>query len=236
MYSPGNFNELPVVVKNLLIINGLLFLATISLNNLGIDLVKIFGLHQFQSNDFRPHQIITHLFMHGSFTHLFFNMFALWMFGKILENIWGQKKFLIYYMITGIGAAAIHLIFCQYQIINISNQIPDLVNIAIEGKYNPSIPLSKKLTQLVITPTVGASGAVFGLLLAFGMLFPNALLYLYFAIPIKAKYFVIGYGLIELYAGISNNPADNVAHFAHLGGMIFGYFLIKYWKQDTNYF
>ena len=236
MYSPGNFNELPVVVKNLLIINGLLFLATISLNNLGIDLVKIFGLHQFQSNDFRPHQIITHLFMHGSFTHLFFNMFALWMFGKILENIWGQKKFLIYYMVTGIGAAAIHLIFCQYQIINISNQIPDLVNIAIEGKYNPSIQLSKKLTQLIITPTVGASGAVFGLLLAFGMLFPNALLYLYFAIPIKAKYFVIGYGLIELYAGISNNPADNVAHFAHLGGMIFGYFLIKYWKQDTNYF
>ena len=236
MYSPGNFNELPVVVKNLLIINGLLFLATISLSNLGIDLVKIFGLHQFQSNDFRPHQIITHLFMHGSFTHLFFNMFALWMFGKILENIWGQKKFLIFYMITGIGAAAIHLIFCQYQIINISNQIPDLVNIAIEGKYNPSIPLSKKLTQLIITPTVGASGAVFGLLLAFGMLFPNALLYLYFAIPIKAKYFVIGYGLIELYAGISNNPADNVAHFAHLGGMIFGYFLIKYWKQDTNYF
>lgn len=236
MYSPGNFNELPIVVKNLLIINGLLFLATISLNNLGIDLVKIFGLHQFQSNDFRPHQIITHLFMHGSFTHLFFNMFALWMFGKILENIWGQKKFLIYYMITGIGAAAIHLIFCQYQIINISNQIPDLLNIAIEGKYNPSIPLSKKLTQLIITPTVGASGAVFGLLLAFGMLFPNALLYLYFAIPIKAKYFVIGYGLIELYAGISNNPADNVAHFAHLGGMIFGYFLIKYWKQDTNYF
>jgi len=236
MYRPGNFNELPVVVKNLLIINGLLFLATISLNNLGIDLVKIFGLHQFQSNDFRPHQIITHLFMHGSFTHLFFNMFALWMFGKILENIWGQKKFLIYYMITGIGAAAIHLIFCQYQIINISNQIPELVNIAIEGKYNPSIPLSKKLTQLIITPTVGASGAVFGLLLAFGMLFPNALLYLYFAIPIKAKYFVIGYGLIELYAGISNNPADNVAHFAHLGGMIFGYFLIKYWKQDTNYF
>ena len=141
MYSPGNFNELPVVVKNLLIINGLLFLATISLNNLGIDLVKIFGLHQFQSNNFRPHQIITHLFMHGSFTHLFFNMFALWMFGKILENIWGQKKFLIYYMITGIGAAAIHLIFCQYQIINISNKIPELVNIAIEGKYNPSIQL-----------------------------------------------------------------------------------------------
>ena len=174
--------------------------------------------------------------MHGSFTHLFFNMFALWMFGKILENIWGEKRFLIYYMITGIGAAFIHLLISQYQIISISNQIPELVSIAIEGKYNPSIPLSKKLTQLIITPTVGASGAVFGLLLAFGMLFPNALLYLYFAIPIKAKYFVIGYGILELYAGISNNPADNVAHFAHLGGMIFGYILIKYWKKNTTIF
>ena len=234
MYRPGNFNELPVVVKNLLIINGLLFLATVSLSNLGIDLVKIFGLHQFQSNDFRPHQLITHIFMHGSFTHLFFNMFALWMFGKILENIWGEKRFLIYYMITGIGAAFIHLLISQYQIISISNQIPELVSIAIEGKYNPSIPLSKKLTQLIITPTVGASGAVFGLLLAFGMLFPNALLYLYFAIPIKAKYFVIGYGILELYGGISNNPADNVAHFAHLRGMIFGYILIKYWKKNST--
>ena len=236
MYRPGNFSELPEVVKNLLILNGLFFLATVSLNNLGIDLVKILGLHQFQSPEFRPHQLITHLFMHGNFTHLFFNMFALWMFGKILENVWGSKRFLIYYMITGIGAASIHLLISQYQIISISNQIPEMVNLAIEGRYNPTIPISKKLTQLIITPTVGASGAVFGLLLAFGMLFPNALLYLYFAIPIKAKYFVIGYGLIELYAGISNNPADNVAHFAHLGGMIFGFFLIKYWKNDMTPF
>ena len=236
MYRPGNFSELPEVVKNLLILNGLFFLATVSLSNLGIDLVKILGLHQFQSTDFRPHQLITHLFMHGNFTHLFFNMFALWMFGKILENVWGSKRFLIYYMITGIGAAFIHLLISQYQIISISNQIPEMVNLAIEGRYNPSIPISKKLTQLIITPTVGASGAVFGLLLAFGMLFPNALLYLYFAIPIKAKYFVIGYGLIELYAGISNNPADNVAHFAHLGGMIFGFFLIKYWKNNMTSF
>ena len=236
MYRPGNFSELPEVVKNLLILNGLFFLATVSLSNLGIDLVKILGLHQFQSTDFRPHQLITHLFMHGNFTHLFFNMFALWMFGKILENVWGSKRFLIYYMITGIGAASIHLLISQYQIISISNQIPEMVNLAIEGRYNPSIPISKKLTQLIITPTVGASGAVFGLLLAFGMLFPNALLYLYFAIPIKAKYFVIGYGFIELYAGISNNPADNVAHFAHLGGMIFGFFLIKYWKNNMTSF
>ena len=236
MYRPSNFSELPEVVKNLLIINGLFFLATISLDNFGLDLVKIFGLHQFQSPDFRPHQIISHLFMHGDFTHLFFNMFALWMFGKILENVWGAKRFLTFYIVTGIGAAFVHLLISQYQILSISNQIPEMVNLAIEGRYNPSIPISKKLTQLIITPTVGASGAVFGLLLAFGMLFPNTLLYIYFAIPIKAKYFVLAYGALELYSGISNNPADNVAHFAHLGGMIFGYFLIKYWRKNTSFY
>ena len=234
MYRPSNFSELPEVVKNLLIINGLFFLATISLDNFGLDLVKIFGLHQFQSADFRPHQIVSHLFMHGDFTHLFFNMFALWMFGKILENVWGAKRFLTFYIVTGIGAAFVHLLISQYQILSISNQIPEMVNLAIEGRYNPSIPISKKLTQLIITPTVGASGSVFGLLLAFGMLFPNTLLYIYFAIPIKAKYFVLAYGILELYSGISNNPADNVAHFAHLGGMIFGYFLIKYWRKNTS--
>ena len=234
MYRPSNFSELPEVVKNLLIINGLFFLATISLDNFGLDLVKIFGLHQFQSPDFRPHQIVSHLFMHGDFTHLFFNMFALWMFGKILENVWGAKRFLTFYIVTGIGAAFVHLLISQYQILSISNQIPEMVNLAIEGRYNPSIPISKKLTQLIITPTVGASGAVFGLLLAFGMLFPNTLLYIYFAIPIKAKYFVLAYGILELYSGISNNPADNVAHFAHLGGMIFGYFLIKYWRKNAS--
>jgi membrane associated rhomboid family serine protease len=234
MYRPSNFSELPEVVKNLLIINGLFFLATISLDNFGLDLVKIFGLHQFQSPDFRPHQIVSHLFMHGDFTHLFFNMFALWMFGKILENVWGAKRFLTFYIVTGIGAAFVHLLISQYQILSISNQIPEMVNLAIEGRYNPSIPISKKLTQLIITPTVGASGAGFGLVLAFGMLFPNTLLYIYFAIPIKAKYFVLAYGILELYSGISNNPADNVAHFAHLGGMIFGYFLIKYWRKNTS--
>jgi membrane associated rhomboid family serine protease len=174
--------------------------------------------------------------MHGDFTHLFFNMFALWMFGKILENVWGAKRFLTFYIVTGIGAAFVHLLISQYQILSISNQIPEMVNLAIEGRYNPSIPISKKLTQLIITPTVGASGAVFGLLLAFGMLFPNTLLYIYFAIPIKAKYFVLAYGILELYSGISNNPADNVAHFAHLGGMIFGYFLIKYWRKNTSFY
>jgi membrane associated rhomboid family serine protease len=235
-YRPSSFRHLPEVVKNLLIINGLFFLATITLDGMGFDMYLFFGLHQFQSPDFMPHQLITHLFMHGNFTHLFFNMFALWMFGKVLENVWGGKKFLIYYMITGLGAATIHLLVSQYQIFELSNKFPQFLEIAKEGMHYKGNLTSMRLTQLISTPTVGASGAVFGVLLAFGMLFPNALLYIYFAIPIKAKYFVIIYGLLELYAGISNNPADNVAHFAHLGGMIFGFFLIKYWRKNSNTF
>ena len=236
MYRPTSFRELPEIIKNLLIINGLLFLATISLESYGIDLTQLLGLHQFQSEDFMPHQLITHFFMHGNFTHLFFNMFALWMFGKILENVWGAKRFLIYYMITALGAAALHLAVSQYQIYELSNEVPNLIELAKKGLYNPSNENSLRLTQLVTTPTVGASGAVFGILLAFGMLFPNTLLYIYFAIPIKAKYFVMIYGALELYSGLSNNPADNVAHFAHLGGMLFGYILLKYWQKNNTQF
>ena len=236
MYRPTSFRELPEIIKNLLIINGLLFLATISLESYGIDLTQILGLHQFQSEDFMPHQLITHFFMHGNFTHLFFNMFALWMFGKILENVWGAKRFLIYYMITALGAAALHLAVSQYQIYELSNEVPNLIELAKKGLYNPSNENSLRLTQLVTTPTVGASGAVFGILLAFGMLFPNTLLYIYFAIPIKAKYFVMIYGALELYLGLSNNPADNVAHFAHLGGMLFGFLLLKYWQKNHTQF
>ena len=236
MYRPTSFRELPEIIKNLLIINGLLFLATISLESYGIDLTQLLGLHQFQSEDFMPHQLITHFFMHGNFTHLFFNMFALWMFGKILENVWGAKRFLIYYMTTALGAAALHLAVSQYQIYELSNEVPNLIELAKKGLYNPSNENSLRLTQLVTTPTVGASGAVFGILLAFGMLFPNTLLYIYFAIPIKAKYFVMIYGALELYLGLSNNPADNVAHFAHLGGMLFGYILLKYWQKNHTQF
>jgi membrane associated rhomboid family serine protease len=236
MYRPTSFRELPEIIKNLLIINGLLFLATISLESYGIDLTQLLGLHQFQSEDFMPHQLITHFFMHGNFTHLFFNMFALWMFGKILENVWGAKRFLIYYMITALGAAALHLGVSQYEIYELSNEVPNLIELAKKGLYNPSNENSLRLTQLVTTPTVGASGAVFGILLAFGMLFPNTLLYIYFAIPIKAKYFVMIYGALELYLGLSNNPADNVAHFAHLGGMLFGFLLLKYWQKNHTQF
>jgi len=244
MYRPSSFSQLPELVKNLLIINILFFVATISLDSYGIDFVKWFGLHQFQSSDFMPHQLITHFFMHANFTHLLFNMFALWMFGKILENVWGAKRFLTYYMITGIGAAFIHLGVSQYEIWNLQSQLnPNDLSILLEngkslleGNQNYTHPSMGKLNQLINTPTVGASGAVFGILLAFGMLFPNTLLYIYFAIPVKAKYFVIVYGLLELYAGLSNNPADNVAHFAHLGGMLFGFILLKYWQKNNTQF
>ena len=244
MYRPSSFSQLPEIVKNLLIINGLFFLATISLESYGINFTKWFALHQFQSQDFMPHQLITHLFMHGNFTHLLFNMFALWMFGKMLENVWGGKRFLTYYMITGIGAAFVHLAVSQYEILSLQSQISpnELSNLLENGGgllanfQNYSYPLMGKLNILINTPTVGASGAVFGILLAFGMLFPNTLLYIYFAIPVKAKYFVIIYGIMELYAGISNNPADNVAHFAHLGGMLFGFILLKYWQKNNTQF
>jgi len=233
------FSHLPEVVRNLMIINGLFFLATWSLNYRGIDLSNIFALHQFQSPDFQPHQLITHMFMHANFTHLFFNMFTLWMFGKTLENKWGGKRVLTYYMITGFGAALIYIGYIQFQINTINSNIDsETYNIIInEGNQllsngkNYVDPIWGKLNLLINVPMLGASGAVYGLLLAFGMLFPNAIIYLYMAIPIKTKYFVAGIGVLALYNGIGNNPGDNVAHFAHLGGMIFGIILLKYWKK-----
>ena len=239
------FSHLPEVVKNLLIINGLLYLATMYFDGQGgkIDLSNLFALHQFQSPDFMPHQLITHMFMHGGFTHLLFNMVTLWMFGKALENMWGGKRFLTYYMITGFGAALIYIGYIQLQINTISsnldletyNQIIIQGNDAINiGKNWPINTIEGKLNSLVNVPMLGASGAVYGLLLAFGMLFPNSLIYLYLAIPVKAKYFVGGIGVLSLISGVGNNPGDNVAHFAHLGGMIFGIILLKYWKKKGD--
>ena len=236
------FSHLPEVVKNLLIINGLFFLATLTLQNQEIDLTKMFALHQFQSPDFKPHQLITHMFMHANFTHLLFNMFALWMFGKTLENMWGGKRFLTYYMITGFGAALIYVGYIQFQINTISsnidsetyNMIINKGNNLLNNNQNFIDPIFGKLNLLINIPMLGASGAVYGLLLAFGMLFPNSLIYLYMAIPVKAKYFVGGIGVLALISGIGNNPGDNVAHFAHLGGMIFGIILLKYWKKKGD--
>lgn len=221
---------LPPVVKNLLIINGLFFLATLTFENLGVDLTDKFGLHFPLASSFRPYQLLTYMFMHGNFMHLFFNMFALWMFGNTLENVWGPKRFLIYYLITGIGAAICHYTVVYFQMQPVFDEInANVANaLAAEG-YRQEV-------YNMIPVVVGASGSVFGILLAFGMMFPNTMLYIYFAIPIKAKWFVILYGAIELFSGIASIDGDNVAHFAHLGGMLFGFILIKYWqKKKTIY-
>lgn len=242
-YRP-NFGSIPPVVKNLIIINVLMLLATYIMSMQGVELSRILGLHFFASPQFEPYQIVTHMFMHGGFTHLLFNMFALWMFGRILESVWGPKRFFIYYFVTGLGAAALHTFvnFIEYQSV-VSKMTPEQIDLVVQngtsiwmqGK-NYTDPLMGKLNVLLNVPTVGASGAVFGVLLGFGMLFPNTQLMLLFPpIPIKAKYFVIGYGLIELYLGLAR-PGSNVAHFAHLGGMLFGYLLIRYWNKNTNNF
>lgn len=240
---PGGL--IPPVVKNLLIINGLFFLATMALSSsFGIDLVDYLGLHVFQSEYFKPHQFVSYIFMHGGMSHILFNMFALWMFGSNIENFWGGKRFLIYYLVTGLGAGFIHLGIVEAQLINLAQSMnpQDIALVKDEGLAilesgrNYSDTLLSKYNILLNTPTVGASGAVFGLLLAFGMMFPNAEILLYFLFPIKAKYFVIMYGAFELYSGIQNNPGDNVAHFAHLGGMLFGFILIKYWQNRPTRF
>ncbi len=231
---------MPPVVKNLILANVLFFVVTMVMQQTGTDLYKILGLYFPASDNFRLHQMFTHMFMHGSLGHIFFNMFALFMFGRVLESVWGPRRFLIFYLVTGLGAAVLHTLvnYFEYQsaLAKISpDQLVYLKELAAQGKYIPNTA-SEKLTMILNTPTVGASGAVFGILLGFGMLFPNTELMLLFPpIPIKAKYFVIGYGVLELVLGISQ-PGSNVAHFAHLGGMLFGYFMIKYWNKNSKRF
>jgi len=239
-----SINTIPPVVKNLIIINVLMLLATYVLEMRGIDLTKILGLHYIESSEFKPYQLVTHMFMHGGFTHLLFNMFALWMFGRVLESVWGPKRFFIYYFVTGLGAAALHTLVNYIEFHYLAGKMsPETVQMVMtqgteifnQGK-NFSDSAAGKLNLMLNIPTVGASGAVFGILLGFGMLFPNTELMLLFPpIPIKAKYFVMGYGAIELFSGITGMGA-NIAHFAHLGGMLFGFFLIRYWNRNTRNF
>jgi membrane associated rhomboid family serine protease len=274
-FRPSRFSILPPVVKYLLIINIVMFAATWFLEQQGISLVDILGLHYFSADKFKPYQLITYMFMHGNLQHIFFNMFAVWMFGNALENVWGSKRFLTYYLITGIGAALIQYLVFAIQLTPIIdnmnfvayNPTPANVNsyfatvpvdaspeaLGIQREYLLFDVQHKQLLAennpraagqlahdffieyrdffLDLPVIVGASGALFGLLLAFGMIFPNALIFLFFAVPIRAKYFVVLYGIIELWSGISNAQGDNVAHFAHLGGMLFGWILIKSWKR-----
>lgn len=248
MFNIGfnRFGDTPPVVKNLIYINVILLLAKwVLASRFGIMLDDILGLHFPTSVLFKPLQIVTHMFMHANLLHIFSNMFALWMFGKILESVWGSQRFFIYYVVTGLGAAAIHL-FVIYLRMNSIIADMDPENVALVYREGAAL-LSRdmnytnesmgQLNLMLNVPTVGASGAVFGVLLAFGMLFPNTQLMLLFPpIPIKAKYFVMGYGAFELYRGLTQ-PGSNIAHFAHLGGMIFGFILIKIWNtKRTNFY
>lgn len=225
--SSGFMSSIPVVTRNLLIINILVWLAQFLLGRV-IEIDKYLALHFFESDLFMPHQIITYMFLHdpSSPAHLFFNMFAVYMFGRTLEIVWGPKRFLVYYLLTGIGAAvAQELVYAiEYREIVFNSAI---INVNIGEQI-----INKQDFYNILPPTLGASGAVFGILVAFGMLFPNVeLMMLFFPVPIKAKWFVIGYGVVELFLGIANSAGDNVAHFAHLGGLITGFFIILYWRK-----
>jgi membrane associated rhomboid family serine protease len=219
-------NDIPVVTKNIIIINILLYLATFVAKTYGIDLADYLGLHFFMASDFNPAQLFTYMFMHGGLTHIFFNMFAVWMFGRTLEVVWGPRRFLFYYIACGIGAGLIQELvqFIEYETVLSSYSL-------VETSYGV-IPMSSYLNMM---NTVGASGAVYAILLGFGMLYPNSEMFVFpIPFPIKAKFFVVGYALIELFSGLANNPNDNVAHFAHLGGMIFGFILITYWRKKKK--
>lgn len=261
---------LPPVIKNLIIINALVFLAQVTFQKGERGwITDLFALHNIQSDLFKPHQLITHLFMHGGFTHILFNMFALWMFGSMLENMWGAKKFLIFYILCGLGAAVLHLGWLSFEARTIASDAtlamqvptpdrlldffrkygvtteekeqaintllnswrfqPTNINFIEQAKEN----IEQRYQELISGSTVGASGAVFGCLAAFGYLFPNTLIYIYALIPIKAKWFVIIYAGIELWLGISNS-GGNIAHFAHLGGALIGFLLVVYWNKRNR--
>lgn len=279
-FRPQGFQILPRMVKNLIIVNAIFLALDSVLEIYGIRLSDYLGLHYWKSHYFRPWQLITHLFMHGNIGHLLSNMFALWMFGSVIENYWGPQRFLTFYLVCGVGAALCHLTvlgfefsaierafahyqqnptvdqfgrfitqyvsgpylpgFRDYQHIwesnpsntSLVNQSSYYINLYIRGGYDVSA--GGAVDGIIDQATVGASGAVFGVLFAFGYLFPNMELMIYFLFPMKAKYFVAFYALIELWAGIQNSAGDNVAHFAHLGGMLFAWLLLRYWQKNNR--
>ena len=218
-------NNLPPITKNLLIINVLCFLGAIVARRYGIDLNDLLGLHFFLASDFKLFQLITYMFMHADFQHIFFNMFAVWMFGRTLEQVLGANRFLTYYMVCGIGAGLVQELVQYIQYVTELSHF-DGVNTGLAV-----IPMEEYLNLMT---TVGASGTVYGILLAFGMLFPNSQMFVFpIPFPIKAKFFVVGYAIIELFSGLGSS-GDGIAHFAHLGGMVFGFFLILYWKKKNK--
>ena len=221
--------RIPPITKNLLIINLIAFLATLVLQMRGIDLADIGGLHFFMASHFHLYQLVTYLFLHASFMHILSNMFGLWMFGCVIENVWGPKKFLFYYITCGIGAGLLQELaqFGSFYM-TVTEQVPD-ATLAMVFEYG-----SQYASSLNAWTTIGASGAVYAVILAFGMTFPNERLFIIpFPFPIKAKWFVLGYVAIEFFSAISSS-ADGVAHMAHLGGMLFGFLMIRYWNRHPD--
>jgi membrane associated rhomboid family serine protease len=224
-FRPGRFQMIPPVIKNLIIINVLVFLVQ---ETFGRDtnqtIVNLFALHDVHSYYFKPHQLVTYMFLHGGWDHILINMFVLWMFGAILENYWGGKRFLIFYMVCGIGAAVCQLAVLYYE------------NAQLLAQLTPYLPQEQieDIYVRVNEATLGASGAIFGCMAAFGYLFPNSLIYLYFFIPIKAKWLVLGYAAYELFLGVRSSAGDYVAHWAHLGGGLVGLLLVVYWNRNNR--
>jgi membrane associated rhomboid family serine protease len=276
-FRPTSFQILPPVIKNLVIINVLVFIAqsTVEKSSNPDMLINLFALHAWQSPLFKPWQFVTHLFMHANIWHIAFNMFALWSFGSVLENLWGPKRFLTFYFICGLGAALSymtvlyfrtnaflesynalmqHFTFGNFQNFFIEKHIGDqfkgtedydkVMNVVTQWRNNPESSSAARnayalvqefVSAQVNSPTVGASGAIFGCLTAFGYLFPNALLIgVPFFIPIKAKWAISAYILIELILGFINGAGDNVAHVAHLGGALFGFLLVYFWNKTNR--
>jgi membrane associated rhomboid family serine protease len=227
-FRPGSFQLMPPVIKNLIIINGLIFLAQQTLGRaLNEHMLDLFALHDVHSALFKPYQLLTYMFLHGSWEHIIYNMLALWMFGAQLENYWGSKRFLSFYTVCGIGAAVCHLAVLYHEMAPVMEQFHYLPSDQQEQLlYDPSFRVNE--------PTLGASGAVFGCLAAMGYLFPNSLVYVYFLFPIKVKWFVLFYAAVELVSGIRSTAGDNVAHWAHLGGGLVGLLLVIYWNRNNR--
>jgi len=246
------FNQpIPPITKNLLIINGLFFLATIVFESSGIYLKGILGAFYPESVNFQGWQIITHMFMHGDFSHILFNMFALWMFGSAVESTLGGKKFLTLYFVAGLGSFILFNFTNYIQIEQLKPiveasgvNIPDFIKSLVftpEGRYampqTTDLEATKELALNYVTPMVGASGAIYGLLVGFGVLFPNAkLALLFFPVPVKAKYFIPVLIAIEFYMGLQNYAWNPVAHFAHIGGAVIGFIMVRQWKKSLNNF
>lgn len=227
-------NNITPVVKNLLIINVIFYAATWLMKQQGISLTEYLAVFYFDSPLFNVWQPITYMFMHSDRTimHIFFNMFALYSFGSILEAHWGGKRFINFYLITGLGALALQWGVQAFEVYQITGSVINISSIS-----NLSVIDQKTLGGIYFGPMVGASGAIFGLLVAFAMLYPNLEMYIMFIpVPIKAKYIIPVYILIELFLGVARFEGDSIAHFAHLGGALIGYILVKIWRNKSTYY